>query len=139
VRLLVVTRGAAGAPASRRTVSAEWVRVGRNAASEIFLPDPRVALAQGMLVWRDGLVYLEGEAGTANRSVTQRTVRSVRLHPGTTLDIGPYRLEALAAPAGYDGAVSVELVHPLEALPDLKARASRLTLASLGIAKRPVA
>jgi len=139
VKLLVVMRGAPGASASRKAVSAEWVRVGRHAASEIFLPDPRVALAQGMIVWRDGLVYLEGEAGTASRTVTQRTVRSVRLNAGEGIDIGPYRLEAIAAPAGYDGAVSVELAHALESAPDLKARASRLTLASLGLAKRPIA
>ena len=56
------------------------MRVGRNASCEIHLPDPRIALEQGMIVNRDGLVYIEGEAGSQN--ITRKTVRSVRMKPG---------------------------------------------------------
>jgi predicted CXXCH cytochrome family protein len=139
VKLLVVTRESPQAAPARKTVTADWVRVGRHASSEIFLPDPRIALAQGMLVWRDGLVYIEGEEGVVSKATTRKAVSSVRLNPGVTVDIGPYRLQAIPAPAGYDGAVSVERVRASEAEPELQARASRLTLASLGLAKRRVA
>jgi predicted CXXCH cytochrome family protein len=116
---------------------AEWIRVGRNASCEIHLPDPRIALEQGMIVNRDGLVYIEGEAGS--HDITRKTVRSVRMKPGEALDIGPYRLESVAAPEGFDGAVSVELARPLETAADLGSRTARKTLASLGFSKRSVA
>jgi hypothetical protein len=139
VKLLVVTRDRTQGTSARKTVIADWVRVGRHASSEIFLPDPRIALAQGMIVWRDGLVYIEGEEGAPSKSTTRKAVSSVRLKPGVVLDVGPYRIEAIAAPPGYDGGVSVELARPIETKQDLGLRASRLTLASLGLAKRPVA
>ena len=119
---------------SRKPVTGEWLRVGRNAACEIHLPDPRVLLDQGMIVNRDGLVYLEGESGS--QSVTRRSVRSVRLNVGESIDVGPYRLEAQAPPEGYDGALAVELAHPLEIAPGLLTRTSQLTLGSLGLTKR---
>ena len=122
---------------SRKTIAAEWLRVGRDAACEIHLPDPRVHLAQGMVVHRDGLVYIEGEAGS--QDITRKSVRSVRLKPGEAIDIGPYRMEAMPAPEGYDGALSVKLVRPLAAGDDLAKRASRTTLASLLPTKRAAA
>ena len=122
---------------AKKTVTSDWVRVGRNASCEIHLPDPRVALEQGMIVNRDGLVYIEGEAGS--QDITRKSVRSVRLKPGTPIDIGPYRMEALPAPEGYDGAVSVELARPAEVATDLASRVSKTTLASIGMTKRRAA
>src|ERR1700674_4157647 len=136
VKLLVITRDPQRGGQVKKTVVADWVRVGRNASSEIFLPDPRIALEQGMIVYRDGLVYLEGESGVASKNTTRKSVRSVRLKPGQPVDIGPYRLETLPAPPGFDGAISVELVRPLEIAPGLANRTSRLTLGSLGLPKR---
>lgn len=118
----------------KRTVDADWIRVGRNASCEIHLADPRVALEQGMIVNREGLVYIEGEAGS--QDITRKSVRSMRLKPGEPIEIGPYRLEALPAPAGYDGAVAVELVKPQEVTAGLADRVSRTTLASVGLTKR---
>ncbi|HUL96976.1 MAG TPA: cytochrome c3 family protein [Usitatibacter sp.] len=139
MKLLVIQQGTRGglATQSRKTVVAEWIRVGRNASCEIHLPDPRIALEQGMIVNRDGPVYLEGEAG--REDITRKSVRSVRLTPGAPLDIGPYRLEALPAPAGFDGAVKVDLVRPLAETPALESRASLKTLASIGMSKRGAA
>ena len=140
MKLLIVNRtqrGGGRTTQTKKTVSADWVRVGRNASCEIHLPDPRIALEQGMIVNRNGPVYIEGEAGS--QDITRKSVRSVRLKLGEPIDIGPYRLEALAAPEGFDGAISVELVRPLEAAPDLKSRAARMTIASLGLTKRSVA
>ena len=136
MKLLVITRDPQRGGQVKKTVVADWVRVGRNASSEIFLPDPRIALEQGMIVYRDGLVYLEGESGVASKNTTRKSVRSVRLKPGQPVDIGPYRLETLPAPPGFDGAISVELVRPLEIAPGLANRTSHLTLGSLGLTKR---
>lgn len=139
MKLLVITqsRNRAGRMVQvRKEVTADWVRVGRNAASEVLLADPRIALSQGLIVDRNGLVYTEGEMGTTT-STTRKAVRSVRLSPGTSLDIGPYKLTAVPAPAGYTGAVTVELVRPPEDVaPEFMARARSLTLASLGLPKR---
>ena len=140
MKLLVVynmARPGGRASTTRKTVNAEWVRIGRNASCEIHLPDPRVALAQGMIVNREGPVYIEGEGGTQN--ITQKSVRSVRMKPGEPIDIGPYRLEAVAAPEGYDAAVSVSLTRPRESVADLSARTARRTLASVGLSKRRAA
>jgi hypothetical protein len=63
----------------------------------------------------------------------------VRLVPGQPIEIGPYRMEAIAAPEGYDGALRVALVRPLEAGADLASRTSRLTLASVGLSRRAIA
>ena len=142
MRLLVISqsRNRAGRLVQvRKDVNADWVRVGRNASSEVLLADPRIALSQGLIVDRNGPVYTEGEMGTTT-STTRKAVRSVRLKPGTSIDVGPYRLAAIPAPEGYAGAITVELVRPPEeAAPEFLARARRLTLASLGLPKRGVA
>lgn len=141
MKLLVVAQGTAragGRPAAvRKTVNAEWVRVGRNASCEIHLADPRIALEQGMIVNRDGLVYLEGEAGS--QDISRKSVRSVRMKPGQPLDIGPYRLELLPTPEGHDAAIAVTLVRPRETVADLASRSARRTLASVGLSKRGAA
>jgi len=142
VKLLVISqsRNRAGRTIQvRKEIATDWVRVGRNAASEILLADPRIALSQGLIVDRNGPVYTEGEMGTTT-STTRKAVRSVRLSPGTSIEVGPYRLTAIDAPAGFTGAITVELVHPPENVaPGFLARAKRLTLASLGMPKRATA
>jgi predicted CXXCH cytochrome family protein len=131
------SRTGAGVSQQKKTVTAEWVRVGRNASCELHLPDPRIALEQGMIVNRGGLVYIEGEGGSQN--ITRKAVRAVRLNAGEPIEIGPYRIEAQAAPEGFDGALTVELVRAAQIGPDLATRTSKLTLASLGLSKRWIA
>jgi len=140
VKLLLVTRTQrpeGRVAQTRKTIEVDWVRVGRNASCEIHLPDARVALEQGMIVNRDGLVYLEGEAGS--QDITRKSVRSVRMKPGEPIDVGPYRLEAIPAPEGYDGAVSVEKARDADVAPDFASRVSRTTLRSIGMTKRRAA
>jgi hypothetical protein len=144
VKLLLITqtRSRSGKPLQqKREVQGDFLRVGRAASSEIHLPDPRVALNQGMITLRDGLAYSEGDAAAASHAATtRRAVRSVRLKPGATVNVGPYRFTGVEAPEGYDAAISIELVKPLaEAASGLETRAGRLTLASLGVPKRWVA
>jgi predicted CXXCH cytochrome family protein len=135
MRILVVVR-AGGRVHSKKTVDATWLRVGRNASCEVHLPDPRVALEQGLITHPDsGFLYVEGE-GVGSQNTTRMAVRSVRLKAGEPIEIGPYRLELQPAPRGYDGALQLELVHPLEVPEDLAGRTSNLTLGSLGMSKR---
>ncbi len=92
MKFLILTRtprGGGRTTQTKKTVTTEWVRVGRNASCEIHLPDPRIALEQGMIVNRNGPVYIEGEAGS--QDITHKSVRGVRLKPGAPVDIGPYR------------------------------------------------
>jgi hypothetical protein len=132
VKIQLVVKSAQRAPV-KRTVVAEWLRVGRNASCEIHLPDPRVPLEHGMIVDRDGLVYLEGDSG--NQNIT-RQMRSVRLAEGQPLEVGPYHLTLQPAPPGFDASIAIELVRPLEVHESLSKRTGRLTLGSLGIPKR---
>ena len=133
MKLLLTTKFPGRAP-MRKAIEGEWLRVGRNAACEVYLPDPRVTLDQGMLVNREGLVYLEGEGGSQN--ITRKSVRSVRLGPGQSVDVGPYRMTAQPPPAGFDGALLVELVHPLDTDAGFVSRTRERTLGSLGLTKR---
>jgi predicted CXXCH cytochrome family protein len=139
VKLLVIDRTRSRTAPVKRTVVAQWVRVGRDANCEIHLPDPRIPLAQAMIVDRDGLVYIEGEGTGGPRQTTQKTVRSVRLKPGEPLAVGPYRFEVQAAPPGYDAALSVEVTSAPEIGPDLATRTAKQTLDSLGVSKRALA
>ncbi|HEX5130267.1 MAG TPA: hypothetical protein VFV90_11000, partial [Usitatibacter sp.] len=135
MKVLLVTR-ANGRIQAKRTIAGEWLRVGRNASCEIHLPDPRVALEEGMITRPDeDLRYVEGEAGA--QSITRKGVRQVRMRRGESIAVGPYRIEVQAPPAGeYDATLVLELVHPREATGDFSTRASRLTLGSLGLTKR---
>jgi Cytochrome c7 and related cytochrome c len=64
-------------------------------------------------------------------------VRSSRLKAGDSVNVGPYRFSGVPAPEGFDGAIAIELVKPLEeAASGLATRADRLTLASLKLPKR---
>lgn len=136
MKILLLYRGAERVR-SRKVVEGEWLRVGRNASCEIHLPDPRIALERGLIVNRDGLVFLEGEAGS--QDITRSTVQSTRLSPGTALDLGPYRLESMDPPEGFDGAITIDAARPLKVPDDLADRMSRRTLESVGFSKRGVA
>src|SRR5262249_14919757 len=141
VKLLVITqtRSRSGKPLqAKREVEGEWLRVGRAASSEIHLPDPRVALNQGFITLRDGIHYSEGDAAVVSpAATTRRALRSTRLKPGATVNVGPYRFTGVEAREGFDGAIAIELVKPLaEAASGLATRARRLTLAQLWLSKR---
>ena len=87
----------------KKLVQGDWIRVGRAASSEIHLADPRVALNQGLIMDRGGIVYTEGEAGIVNPgSTTRKAVKSVRLKAGASIEVGPYKFTALEPPAGFE-------------------------------------
>lgn len=140
MKLLLITqsRSKSGKPVQqKRTVVADIVRVGRESGSEIHLPDVRVALQEGFIFNRDGPVFAAGEGTRQDLTLTKRSVKSQRLKIGEPMAIGPYQLMAIAPPAGYDMAFSIELVMPIEeAKSDFASRAKKLDLASLHFGKR---
>lgn len=143
IQIITQARGRSGrVMQQKRMVQGDWIRVGRAASCEIHLADPRVALNQGLITDRGGMVYSEGEAGIVSpASTTRKAVKSVRLKPGTSIDVGPYKFTAIAPPPGYDGAITVELVRPLEeqVSGDIRERATKLSLKSLRLPKRSIA
>jgi predicted CXXCH cytochrome family protein len=135
MKVLLVMR-AGGRLQSKKTVSATWLRVGRSASCEIHLPDPRVALDQGMVTRPDeGFLYVVGEKGS--QDITRKSVRHERMQPGEPMEIGPYRMVLHPAPTDeHEAMIEVDLVHPLESSRDLATRSRSLTLGSLGLTKR---
>lgn len=136
MKLLILQR-TPGKPTLRKVVEGDWLRVGRNASCEIHLPDARIALEQGLIVNRDGPVYVEGEGGSQN--ITRKAVHAVRMKPGQSVEIGPYRLEAIVPPTGFDAAITVHPPAAAEAEAGTAGRMSRRTLESIGLGKRPLA
>ncbi len=143
LQIITQARGRSGrVMQQKRLVQGDWIRVGRAASCEIHLPDPRVALNQGLIMERGGIVYSEGEAGMVSPgSTTRKAVRSVRVKPGSSIDVGPYKFTAIEPPPGYDGAITIELVRPLEEVTsgDIRTRAAKLSLAALRTPQRNVA
>jgi predicted CXXCH cytochrome family protein len=141
MKLLLVTQsiGHSGKPRqTRRTIEALAFRVGREAGSEIHLADKRVALQEGIISNRGGAVFTRGE-GKPGTGTTRKAVSSVRMKEGQPLNVGPYQLTALAAPAGYDLAIRLEMVAAEDPATAFGERAGRRTLAALGLPKRGAA
>src|SRR5678815_3766337 len=96
MKLLVIFKGGPGGGATKKTVAGQILRVGRNASCEIHLPDPRIALEQGMIMSRGAdLVYVEGESlpSVGTQSTIRKKTKTKRLHLGSPIDVGPYSME----------------------------------------------
>lgn len=143
VLLITQTEGKAGRPLqAKRVVEAFALRVGREAGSEIHLADSRVAREEGIIFERNGLVFSRGEATRVDITLSSQAVVSERLKPGVPLRIGPYRLTVQeATPEGYTAVLLLELETPLPKSDGtgIHARATQLTIASLGWPKRGAA
>ena len=111
---------------TRREIDSDWVRIGRNASSEIHLADPRIALDHALIVDRDGPTYLELEAGSLG-GAQRANYKSERLEPGKTIEIGPYRIIVTAATEGFDCALRVEMAQTDDAAaPEFLQRARQI-------------
>ncbi len=129
--LLTVTRNRRGEPVrDGRVIEGDELRIGRNSASEIHLPDPRVRLHHASLAQNaDRRLVLEVDGDPVE--VNGAMVRSAHLRPGTTFHIGPYLCQVeLPIPEGFephDFAFSIER----EELAAPRTRESRRTPMSL--------
>ena len=129
--LLTVTRNRRGeAVRDGRVIEGDVLRIGRNSASEIHLPDPRVRLHHASLEQNaDRRLVLEVHGDPVE--VDGAMVRSAHLRPGTRFHIGPYLCQVeLPIAEGFDPhdfAFSVER----EELAAARTRSTRRTPMSL--------
>jgi predicted CXXCH cytochrome family protein len=126
-----------GAAVMRRsgTVTADSIRLGRGTASEVALADIRVELQAAVLYQRDGGFFIE-RVGARSLRVRGQDTSEAQIRIGDEILLGPYRIVLTEPPAGYDAALSVELVQPMgDAYQRLLAE-SRIGLANTALDKR---
>jgi len=131
-------RGADAVMRKSQTVTAEAIRFGRGTDNEVQFPDIRVALRAAVLAPREAGLVIE-RAGDEMLRVNGEGVASATVHPGDKINIGPYEVVIVEAPAGFDAALTVELAQPLgDALERLLSQ-SHIGLGSAGWTKRSLA
>src|SRR5579885_2711388 len=128
-------RGADAIMRKSQTVTAEVVRFGRGSDNEVQLPDIRVGLHAAVMAEREGGLVIQ-QAGDLTLRINGASAASGTVHPGDRIHLGPYELVIAEASAGFDVALTVELVQPLgDALERLQAE-SRIGLIQAGLSKR---
>lgn len=119
-------------------VSADFLRFGRSADCEVYLPDPRVMLRQADLHRREGGLYFEA-VGDGDVRLGGSVVQTTAVRPGDVVAVGPYDVTIGEPGEGEDAAIQVELTRPFgDDLAQLRER-SRTSLASSWLGKRSVA
>jgi hypothetical protein len=112
VIVTTITRSPKGNPMrSTRELNAEQIRLGRGAECELRLADPRVPIhARTILLGKNGAQMYEVTEQSADITAVYQAPHM--LQPGTTLNIGPFRLD-IVEPGTADLALTVELVQAL--------------------------
>lgn len=137
--ILLVTRHRYGEPVhDERVVVGENLRIGRGTDCAVHLPDPRVKFLHATIYFSyDGTLRVEGKGNVL--AGPRGLVQELELQPGSSIGVGPYRLQMEPNRPGYDLVLSVELVQPL---PDegreLQAR-SNTSLARTSLSMRGMA
>lgn len=130
-----LTRRPKGVTQKDSNVVSDSIRIGRSTDNELYLADFRVTLHHAALHSRPGGYYLEANTD-ARVSVNGASISTARIGPGDSIWLGPYDINLIDPPPGYDIALSVELVRPLsDDLAKLKSRTVK-SLAATGISKR---
>lgn len=110
--LIQVGVNALGQPQrDQRRVSGSPIRIGRGTDCDLQLPDPRVAQAHAELSADAGGVSICAREGAV--IVNGRAVTAARLAVGDRVELGPYRLDVEAPPAGLVLALAMSLSRPL--------------------------
>lgn len=116
---------------------ADVLHIGRRAASEIHLGDPRVPLDAAEIHQQPGGFFIH-TSGQLSIKVNNNAVEQSQVKPGDVVHIGPYELEISEAPEGKEFAISVELIRPLgNDLQELQSR-SKMSLQETWFSKRAV-
>ncbi len=128
VEVTVLTRrGADALMRKTQSVTAEMLRFGRGSDNEVQLADIRVSLHAAELMQREGGLFIE-RAGEEPMRVNGASTVNSTLKIGDKIHLGPYEIAIAAPTAGFDAAVTVEMVQPLgDALERLMAQ-SRIGL-----------
>jgi hypothetical protein len=128
VEVTVLTRRGADAIMRRsHTVTAEAIRFGRGSDNEVQLSDIRLGLHAAVLTAREAGLFIE-RAGEEPMRVNGASTVNSTLKIGDKIHLGPYEIAIAEPQAGFDVAVTVEMVQPLgDALERLMAQ-SRIGL-----------
>jgi predicted CXXCH cytochrome family protein len=136
--LLLVTRNRLGeAMRDERVAVGENLRIGRGTDCAVHLPDSRVMLLHATIRTVPGGFLIIGHGRVVKSD--GRFESEVRLQPGSSVLVGPYRLTAETGREGYDLVLSVELVEPLPDESHLLAARSRTSLARTALSMRGLA
>jgi predicted CXXCH cytochrome family protein len=128
-------RGADALMRKTQSVTAEILRFGRGSDNEVQLADIRVGLHAAALMQREGGLFLQQTGDLALR-INGEAATSAAVKPQDKIALGPYEIVIVAPPAGFDVAVTVELVQPLgDALERLVAD-NRISLGAAGMNRR---
>ncbi len=130
-----LTRRPKGVTQKDSELIGDSIRIGRGTENELYLGDFRVALQHATLHSRPGGNFIESGVD-ARVSVNSAQISTARIAPGDSIWLGPYDIQVIEPPPGYDLALSVELVRPLsEDLTKVKARTVK-SLSAAGMNKR---
>lgn len=138
VIVTTITRSPRGNPMrSTREIVADQLRVGRGAECELRLPDPRVPIhARTILAGVNGAQMYDAFEQSAD---VTGIYRSMALLPGTSLKIGPFRLDVVTPPPGVDLALDIELVQPLPGVAKISGKDIYERARSAPVSRRVVA
>jgi predicted CXXCH cytochrome family protein len=112
-QITFLTRRARGGVSLKpSTVESDLLRIGRSTKSEVLLADVRVGLAEVEIRLLDDGLHIE-QVGDNPLSVNGTQLGAARLKAKDEIVLGPYKLVIEEPPAGFDAALSVELVSAL--------------------------
>lgn len=141
VLLRQITRRGKGASVSEdRPLDGSRFTIGRGADQTICLPNIRVALQHAVLSeGADGRVHLQSSVPSGFRH-NEEVLQSADISAGDTVQIGGYELRFLPGSGPYRLTLEVEELKATKGkeLEEALLARSRMTLASLGIGKRPI-
>jgi len=119
-----------------QAVTADEIRFGRGSDNEVQLPDIRVGLSVAALVHREHDFVLQQSGDTVRHGVDGTMHALLVVRPGDRVLLGPYQVTFTDAPAGFDAALTIELVHPVGDSLQRLAAGNQLGLDKTGLDKR---
>ena len=96
----------------QRRIRGDVLRVGRALECELQLPDPRVAREHALITFNAQGALMAASGGPLK--INGQSASHAMLSVGDRIDIGPYRIDVEAAPAGLPLALAVTLESPLQ-------------------------
>jgi predicted CXXCH cytochrome family protein len=124
---ILMRRGPDAIMRRSHSVTGEVIRFGRGSDNEVQLSDIRLGLHAAALTLREAGLFIE-RAGEEPMRVNGASTINTTLKSGDKIHLGPYEITIADPPAGFDAAVTVEMVQPMgDALERLMAQ-SRIGL-----------
>ena len=94
IAIVYLTRRSRGGVARREeSLEAPQAHIGRDAAAEVFLADPRILLQHALIEPAPDGSFIVRAIGNADLRIDGQLATSARLAPGSSFALGPYRLQ----------------------------------------------